>query len=154
WLHHVDSRQVIFSREPSSRALAFRAHFIDHGQTLGGGQWELRDWKASGVYRDHQVYSMNDFAGECAKTIEIIDSLSAADLRRLPDGIPAEWFAEGDRAALAELLQQLDRRRSKLRYLVQQNSPLAAFGCDTAPSPAKRPPRSQMASGYRLPEMA
>jgi hypothetical protein len=124
WLHNADSRQLVFTRDRLARSPAFRGYFIDGSQALGGAHWELHDSKTSGLYMQQNVYSLIDFATESERAIETIESLSATDLEGLVKGIPSEWFAEGDRAQLFQLMNQLDRRRGKLRHLVERHNPL------------------------------
>jgi hypothetical protein len=129
FLAHADSRQAIFVRESRPKGLlGFRAYFVDHGMTLGGNRWELRDLLSQGLYFDRKVYSYIDMAAVCEQACRDLDGITEDDLYLCVQDIPSAWFAPGDHDALASLLTLLQRRKARLRTLVSNLIETLALG--------------------------
>jgi hypothetical protein len=120
WLGQTDSRQAVFVRDyTDSSSLRLRSYFIDHGLCFGGSDWEFRDSPKYGIYLDPMLYSLINLAAEGTRVVSRIQQLPEDTIYAAAAGIPPDWLAEGDHAALAHMLRGLERRRQKLTYLLE-----------------------------------
>src|SRR5262249_4210717 len=119
WVQHVDNRQAVVFRDPSEsgtpkgRGTQFLAQMIDNEPVLGGQKWSF------GVEKEIDFRTLR-IAGGSALTrpdfvpwIERVIALQRREIEAAADGIPQCWIA-GDEAALCDVLQKLDSRRSIL----------------------------------------
>ena len=120
WLGQTDRRQAIFIRERKGSPAFLRAYFIDQGMCLGGNHWAFYDSPLYGRYVNHSIYDQLNMSAECSQAVSQIQQLSEDAIYAAAAMLPPEWFAEGDHAALAQLLSALEKRRRSLPYLVQQ----------------------------------
>lgn len=121
WVSQSDTRQAIFIREHRpDRQVAFRAYLIDHGFSFGGQRWELSDTALHGLYYDRAVYPESDMDSHCHAAVDKIQSLPEQLLSLAYHDVPTEWFANGDREQIMQLLQKLSSRRAKLHESVER----------------------------------
>lgn len=117
WTCNTDGRQTIFYQ--SAPNAPHQAVMIDQGFCSNGADWNFRDAPLRGLYARHSVYKhvrgMDDFE----PWIERLESqiVDAMVLVEIADTIPPEWY-ESDWGSLQRLLEQLDRRRRKVRDLL------------------------------------
>lgn len=117
WTCNADGRQAIFSKRATSTR--YDVTFVDQGYCFNAGEWNFPDLALQGVYCRNHVYqhvtSWDSFepALTCAEELDINDLWGcAADL-------PPEW-CEPDPDDLPRLIDDLCRRRSKIRDLIAQ----------------------------------
>ncbi len=125
WTCNCNGRQVVFCRPNPRRRL--EVHMIDQGFCFNGGEWDFPDSPLRGVYSRNSVYrditGWEDFEPWLSR-LEALDP----DLIFQPSAeIPPAWY--GDPGELERLLQQLVKRRSRVRDLIVQvrDSPRAPF---------------------------
>ena len=123
WLGQTDARQAVFVRERCrNQRLRFRAYFIDNGLCFGGNRWGFQDAALHGRYIDKTVYSMVDLLEHSDRAIASIQQLSREDLEAAASAVPTDWFAEGDHAALTDLLCTAKERRPALPLLIDRST--------------------------------
>lgn len=116
WTCNCNGRQVLFVGEPHQRR-GYRALMIDQGFCFNAGEWNFPDSPLRGIYHRRLVYrgvrGWKDFEPYLTRLEEmppsVLDEAAAA--------VPPEWY-NADTEAMARLLEQLDRRRSRVRELV------------------------------------
>jgi hypothetical protein len=121
WLGQVDARQVVFARDRAKPNRLLRAHFIDHGMSFSGKDWEFKDALRYGLYHDSAVYSLVNMHGICEDAISRIEQLADLGLFTVIEEIPDAWFADQDYTALSKLLEQVEHRRTTLRSLISRH---------------------------------
>lgn len=120
WLCHIDRRQTVFVREPDPDGSSiFKAYFIDHGLCFAGSRWEL-DVRPHGMYIDAGVYSRLNLTEHTLHALSALHIIEEDYMSDVVSSFPQEWLSEGDDAALANLLESLQRRRRKVASLVEQ----------------------------------
>lgn len=116
WTCNTNGRQAIFFREPGHSG--YRALMIDQGFCFNAGEWSFPDAPLRGLYARHRVY-------EAVRGIESFEPwldrlehrINEAALDEVAKEIPPEWY-NGDLDALFQLLEQLLRRRRKVREFI------------------------------------
>jgi hypothetical protein len=118
WTCNTNGRQAIFFRAPGEPH--YRAQMIDHGFCFNACEWNFPDGPLRGIYARHRVY-------ESVRGIDSFEPWLARIETRVDDGvlgeiagdIPPEWYAF-DSDALERMLEQLLRRRRRVRELIVQ----------------------------------
>jgi hypothetical protein len=125
WVGNADGRQCIFYRalvHQSEQAWAsarpgFVARMIDHGFAFNGPHWDFPDSPLQGLYARRQVYqavrSIDDFEPWLEQVVHFPEEVIDQAWKR----IPADWI-DGEEEALAQLLERLFERRSRLPELI------------------------------------
>jgi hypothetical protein len=128
WMNNADSRQSIFFRakvkewlpggEARVKSPAFVAMMMDHGYVFGGPHWVLDESPLTGLYCRTAVYEsvrkLEDFDRWLALVEELPVHVLDNTLRQVP-----EWWLNGDRETLESLIEKLYRRRSRVRYQIE-----------------------------------
>ncbi len=128
WMGNADGRQSIFLRAPLAewfpeqrihpQKLGFLTLMIDHGFVFNGPHWEFNDAPAYGLYMRKMVYDgvtgLDSFEPWLGRIEHFPDDVLDIALR----GIPPNWI-KGEEDALEKLLEQLLRRRRKVRGLLE-----------------------------------
>jgi hypothetical protein len=134
WTCNTNGRQTIFFREelrrPTTQANGvekgdqpseerdYRAAMIDQGFCFNAGEWNYPDAPLRGLYARNRVYEgvigMESFAPWTERVEKSVTERVLADVIR---EIPPEWY-EDDYDAVTKLLEQLYRRRMRVRELL------------------------------------
>jgi hypothetical protein len=112
WTCNTDGRQVLFPR----KGMKYRAVMIDQGFCFNAGEWNFPDSPIRGRYTRKCVYDriqgIDDFEPWLSKLESHIDEHA---IWNCAIEIPPEWY---DSDTLSRLLDNLNRRRSKVRELL------------------------------------
>lgn len=116
WACNTNGRQAIFFRPRGEDS--YQARMVDQGFFFNACEWNFPDAPLRGLYARHRVYEsvrgMESFEPWVTRIEEKIDE---AVLEELAGEIPPEWY-EFDLDALERMLEQLLRRRSRVRELI------------------------------------
>ena len=125
WVANADGRQSIFhralvhrseDRAPASRP-GFVARMIDHGFAFNGPHWDFPESPLQGLYHRQVVYesvrSLNDFRPWLDQVVHFPEEVIDQAWKR----IPPDWI-DGEEDQLAQLLDRLHARRSRLPELI------------------------------------
>ena len=116
WTCNTNGRQVIFLSEPHRRR-GYRAVMIDQGFCFNASEWNFPDSPLRGLYHRHRVYAGVRDLEAFSPFLPRLEALSARALDEAAAAVPPEWY-NADSAAMTRLLEQLDRRRPRLRELL------------------------------------
>jgi hypothetical protein len=120
WVCNTDGRQFLFLRGRSGR---YSMVGIDQGFCFNQGEWNFPDAPMWGFYFDKAVYrhvrSMDDFEPWLSR---IETEFSMDTLLDAAKDIPPEWYDHND-GAFIQLLEKLNRRRTKIRELLREWCP-------------------------------
>ena len=90
---------------------------IDHGFAFNGPHWDFPDSPLQGLYARRLVYegvrSLDDFQPWLEQMVHFPEEIVDQAWKR----IPADWI-DGEEDALAQLLERLFERRSRLPELI------------------------------------
>ena len=132
WTCNTDGRQTLFLREelhdPHARGNGhetnedqhgdYEAVMIDQGFCFNAGEWNYPDSPLRGLYARNSVYEgvtgMESFAPWLERLNRNITKRVLDEIRK---EIPSEWY-EDDYDAVAQLLEQLYRRRTRVPELL------------------------------------
>jgi hypothetical protein len=125
WVANADGRQSIFhrarihrseDRTPASRP-GFVAIMIDHGFAFNGPHWDFPESAVQGLYHRRMVYesvrSLDDFRPWLDQIVHFPEEVIDQAWKR----IPPDWI-DGEEDQLAQLLDRLHARRSRLPELI------------------------------------
>ena len=115
WTGNANGRQAVFDRRLRERR--YRATFIDQGFCFNAGDWTFPDLPLRGVFARNRVYSRITGWSSFEPWLTRIEELDPDTIFNIADLIPPEWYL-GDMPALEHLLEQLVRRRSRVRPLI------------------------------------
>jgi len=116
WTCNTNGRQALFVSEPARRR-GYRAVMIDHGFCFNAGEWTFPDSPLRGLYHRQRVYAGVRGWASFEPFLERLDNLPARALDDAAAGVPPGWYNH-DTDAMARLLEQLDRRRKRIRELI------------------------------------
>jgi hypothetical protein len=124
WLSNQDARQSIFFRArvllPSGEKDArWIVQMIDHGNTLQGTDWVLRDSPLQGLCGRLAVYGNVDIQ-HFDPWLDRLADLKFSALEEIFDVLPSEWIGT-DGPELRRLLSTLYTRRQMTRSLVAES---------------------------------
>jgi len=91
--------------------------FIDQGYCFNAGEWSFPDLALHGVYYRNFVYATVDSWDSFEPALTTAEEMDISDIWECAAGIPAEWYGH-DPGALRSLVEELYRRRSKIRDLI------------------------------------
>jgi len=115
WTGNCNGRQAVFDRRPRERR--YRATFIDQGFCFNAGEWTFPDSPLRGVYVRNRVYAGVTGWGSFEPWLSRIEQMEPDTLWDIADMVPPEWYL-GDMASVERLLEQLLRRRGRVRELI------------------------------------
>jgi hypothetical protein len=115
WTGNCNGRQAVFERRPRERR--YRATFIDQGFCFNAGDWTFPDLPLRGVYARNRVYASVTGWASFEPWLSRIEEMEGDTIWNIADMVPPEWYA-GDMAAIERLLEQLLRRRGRVRELI------------------------------------
>jgi hypothetical protein len=113
WACNTNGRQAIFFMEPGRSR--YQALMIDQGFCFNAGEWNFPDAPLRGLYARHRVYEHVHGMESFEPWLERLErSITESVLDELARQIPPEWYND-EIEALYRLLEQLHRRRSRVR---------------------------------------
>lgn len=115
WTCNTNGRQAVFSRK--SREKKYTATFIDFGYCFNAGEWLYRDSPLRGVFARNMVY--RDVTGweTLDPWLSRVEALAPEEIWAIAETVPPEWY-EGNVSAVEALVEQLIKRRSRVRELI------------------------------------
>ena len=116
WTGNCNGRQAVFERRPRERK--YRATFIDQGFCFNAGEWTFPDSPLRGVYQRNKVYARVTGWESFEPWLGRIEKMDAATLWAIAEAVPPEWYG-GDTGTIERLMEQLLRRRSRVRELIE-----------------------------------
>ncbi len=114
WTGNSNGRQAVFLRKP--REKRYRAVFIDQGFCFHANEWTFPDSPLRGVYPRNLVYEAVTGWDSFEPWITSLEEMAPETLWAVAEQVPPEWY--GDPAALEVLMEQLLKRRSRVRELI------------------------------------
>jgi hypothetical protein len=115
WTGNCNGRQAVFERKPRERK--YRATFIDQGFCFNAGEWTFPDSPLRGVYARNRVYAGVTGWTSFEPWLSRIEEMEGDTLWDIADMVPPEWYG-GDLTTIERLLEQVLRRRSRVRELI------------------------------------
>jgi hypothetical protein len=115
WAGNCNGRQAVFERKP--REKRYRATFIDQGFCFNAGEWTFPDSPLRGVYQRNQVYARVTGWESFEPWLSRVEAMEAGTLWEIAEAVPPEWYG-GDTAVIERLMEQMLRRRSRVRELI------------------------------------
>lgn len=116
WTGNCNGRQAVFERRP--REKKYRATFIDQGFCFNAGEWNFPDAPLRGVYLRNLVYRGVAGWKSFEPWLSRIESFDEAKAWAIAEQAPPEWYG-GEMSALEHLIEQLLRRRGRVRELIE-----------------------------------
>jgi hypothetical protein len=116
WTCNTNGRQVIFVAEPRRRR-GYEAVMIDLGFCFNAGDWSFPDSPLRGLYFRQRVYAGVRGWPSFEPWLERLENLPPRALDEAAAAVPPEWYNH-DTDAMTRLLEQLDRRRRRVRELI------------------------------------
>ena len=115
WAGNCNGRQAVFERKP--REKKYRATFIDQGFCFNAGEWTFPDSPLRGVYQRNQVYARVTGWESFEPWLSRVEAMEAGTLWEIAEAVPPEWYG-GDTDVIEQLMEQMLRRRSRVRELI------------------------------------
>jgi HipA-like N-terminal domain. len=115
WAGNCNGRQAVFERKPRERK--YRATFIDQGFCFNAGEWTFPDSPLRGVYARNKVYERVTGWQSFEPWLSRVENMDAGVLWQIAEAVPPEWYG-GDTAVIELLMEQMLRRRSRVRELI------------------------------------
>jgi hypothetical protein len=115
WTGNCNGRQAVFERRPRERK--YRATFIDQGFCFNAGEWTFPDSPLRGVYARNRVYAGVTGWASFEPWLSRIEEMEGDVIWNIADVVPPEWYG-GDMTTIERLLEQLLRRRGRVRELI------------------------------------
>lgn len=115
WTCNADGRQAAFWRKLRERK--YRATFIDQGYCFNAGEWNFPDSPLRGVFLRNDVYIGVTGWESFEPWLSRLEEMSLEEIAACAEDIPPEWY-EHDDDALQALVSALDKRRKRVRQLI------------------------------------
>ena len=115
WTGNSNGRQAVFARGPRERK--YRAVFIDQGYCFHATEWRFPDSPLRGVYPLNAVYEAVTGWDSFEPWITRVEEMEPEVLWSVAEVVPPEWYG-GDPAELEHLLEQMLKRRARVRELI------------------------------------
>jgi hypothetical protein len=115
WTGNSNGRQAVFSKKHRERS--YSATFIDQGYCFNAGEWNFADSPLRGVYSRNEVYRTVTGWESFEPWLTRVELMPLETIVECADGIPPEWY--GDPDDLERLIAELDKRRSRVRELIE-----------------------------------
>lgn len=116
WTCNTNGRQVLFVAEPHTGG-RYRALMIDQGFCFNAGEWSFPDSPLRGLYYRHRAYESIRGWQSFEPYLTRLEAMGPQVLDEAAASIPSEWY-NADTEAMTRLLEQLDRRRRRIRELL------------------------------------
>jgi len=115
WTGNANGRQAVFSRKVRERK--YKATFIDQGYCFHAGEWKFADSPLRGIYSRNAVYAGITGWESFDPWLTRVEEMAEETLWSIAEVVPPVWYG-GNTADLEKLVQQMHRRRSRVRDLV------------------------------------
>jgi hypothetical protein len=115
WACNANGRQAAFWKK--NRDKKYQATFIDQGYCFNAGEWTWPDSPLRGVYLRNDVYLGVRGWESFEPWLTNLERMSADRIWACLEGLPPSWY-DNDLDALEKLVEDLDRRRPKVRMLI------------------------------------
>jgi hypothetical protein len=115
WTCNANGRQALFYRK--GREKRYGATFIDQGFCFNAGEWTFPDSPLRGIYARNRVYAGVTGWKSFEPWLTRIEELDPDAVWNIADIVPPEWYL-GEMPVIERLLEQLLRRRSRVRELI------------------------------------
>jgi len=115
WTCNTNGRQAIYFREPGRAR--YQAWMIDQGFCFNASEWNFPDAPLRGLYARNRVYEGVRGPESFEPWLARLEKLDERALDDIAKEIPPAWY-DGDFDVLERLLDQLLRRRSRVRELI------------------------------------
>lgn len=115
WTGNSNGRQAVFARGPRERK--YRAVFIDQGYCFHANEWRFPDSPMRGVYALNAVYEAVTGWESFEPWITRVEEMRPEVLWSIAEAVPPEWYG-GDPSDLEQLMEQMLKRRSRVRELI------------------------------------
>ena len=115
WTGNCNGRQAVFSRRGRERR--YSATFIDQGYCFNAADWNFPDSPKRGVYGRNCVYEEVSGWDSFEPWLGRIETLDPDHIWAIAETVPPEWY-DGDDSGLERLMEELLRRKSRLRELI------------------------------------
>ena len=115
WTCNVNGRQAVYSKK--AREKRYTATFIDNGYCFNAGEWVFRDAPLRGVFGRNVVYRAVTGWSSFEPWLSRIEELDSQTIWEVAETVPPEWYG-GDASALVALVEELVKRRSRVRGLI------------------------------------
>ena len=116
WTGNANGRQAVFTR--SARERRYTAVFIDQGFCFHAGEWKFEDAPLRGVYPRNAVYGQVTGWESFEPWLSRMETMAVETVWAAAEAIPPEWYG-GDVGEMERLVETLDRRRARIRELVE-----------------------------------
>jgi hypothetical protein len=116
WTCNANGRQAVYAKK--TREKRYTATFIDYGYCFNAGEWVFRDSPLRGVFQRNVVYREVRGWESFDPWLSRIEQLSEQAIWEIAEAVPPEWY-HGDITAMEALVEQLVRRRSRVRELIE-----------------------------------
>ncbi|MGZ4815900.1 MAG: HipA family kinase [Terriglobales bacterium] len=117
WTCNADGRQAAFWRK--LREKKYTATFIDQGYCFNAGEWSFPDAPLRGVFLRNDVYIGVTGWESFEPWLTHLEEMPVDEIAACAEDIPPEWY-EHDYDGLSMLVQELDRRRKRVRRLIEE----------------------------------
>jgi hypothetical protein len=117
WTCNADGRQAVFSR--ISRDRKYRATFIDQGYCFNAGEWSFPDSPLRGIFLRNDVYFGITGWESFEPWLSNLEEMAVDQIASCAENVPPEWY-EHDQDGLDTLILELDRRRKRVRKLIDE----------------------------------
>jgi hypothetical protein len=117
WTCNADGRQAAFWRK--LREKKYRATFIDQGYCFNAGEWSFPDSPLRGVFLRNDVYVGVTGWESFEPWLTRLEEMSSEAIAGCAENIPPEWY-ENDQDGLNMRIQELDKRRKRVRRLIEE----------------------------------
>jgi hypothetical protein len=114
WTSNANGRQAAFWKR--SRDHKYTVAYIDQGYCFNAGEWSFVDSPLRGVYARNHVYTGITGWDSFEPWLSAIESIDKSAIDTIANVIPNEWY--GDMDDLERLIEELWRRRTKVRELI------------------------------------
>jgi hypothetical protein len=116
WTCNANGRQAVYSKK--QREKRYTATFIDYGYCFNAGEWVFRDSPMRGVFQRNAVYREVRGWESFEPWLSNIERFGEQAIWEIAETVPPEWYG-GDISAIEALVEQLIRRRSRVRELIE-----------------------------------
>ena len=116
WAGNCNGRQAVFERKPRERK--YRATFIDQGFCFNAAEWTFPDAPLRGVYQRNRVYARVMGWESFEPWLSRVEAIEGDMLWEIAEVVPPEWYG-GDNTEIERLMEQMLRRRSRVRELIE-----------------------------------
>ncbi len=115
WTSNADGRQAVFVTLAGK--CRYAAYFIDQGYSFNAGEWAFPDLALHGIYYRNHVYQDVTSWDSFEPALTAVEEMDRQEIWECAAPIPSEWCGPNS-DALPQLLEDLYRRRSKIRDLI------------------------------------